>query len=57
MAGCKSDQKLAAIMTPDANPSMIFSPLGSGDLKKTTVAAPRAVTSQVPSVATKAIIT
>ncbi len=56
MAGCSSDQKLAATMTPAEKPSIRFSAFVSGVLKKTTVAAPRAVTSQVPSVAANAII-
>ena len=55
MAGSSSDQKLAAIITPAEKPSMRFSTLTRGDVKKTTVAAPRAVTSQVPSVAINAI--
>ena len=54
MAGWSSDQKLAAIMTPDAKPSIPFSAVGLGDLKNTTVAAPKAVTSQVPMVAASA---
>ena len=45
---------LAAIITPEAKPSIKFSAFGWGDLKNTTVAAPSAVTSQVPSVATSA---
>ena len=57
MAGSSSDQKLAAIITPAENPSIRFRAFSRGDVKKTTVAAPRAVTSQVPSVATKAIQT
>ena len=55
MAGCSNDQKLAATMTPAANPSIRFSVFPLGVLKKTTVAAPRAVTDQVPNVATRAI--
>ena len=57
MAGSKSDQKLAAIMTPAEKPSMRFRTFGRGDVKKTTVAAPRAVTNHVPSVAISAIRT
>ena len=54
MAGCKSDQKLAAIITPAAKPSIKLRILGFGDLNSTTVAAPSAVTSHVPSVANNA---
>jgi hypothetical protein len=54
MAGASSDQKLAAIMTPEANPSMTFRTLWLISLKKNTNAAPRAVMAQVPSVARKA---
>ena len=54
MAGCNSDQKLAAIITPEEKPNIRFSALALGDLKKTTVAAPSAVTNQVPSVAISA---
>ena len=49
--------ELAAIITPAENPSIRFSTFTRGDVKKTTVAAPSAVTNQVPSVATKAIKT
>ena len=44
-------------MTPAEKPSMRLSALGFGDLKKATVAAPRAVTDHVPSVASSAITT
>jgi hypothetical protein len=54
MAGCNSDQKLAAIITPAEKPNIRFSALALGDLKKATVAAPSAVTNQVPSVAASA---
>ena len=57
IAGCNSDQKLAAIITPDANPSITLSSFLLGDLNNTPVAAPNAVTNQVPSVAINAIIT
>ena len=42
------------IITPEENPNIRFSALALGDLKKTTVAAPSAVTNQVPSVAISA---
>ena len=54
MAGCSNDQKLAAIITPEAKPSMRFIILALGDRKKATVAAPSAVTAQVPRVAIRA---
>ena len=57
MAGCKSDQKLAAIITPAANPSMEFNILRFVFLKKITVAEPSAVTNHVPNVAIRAIHT
>ena len=47
MAGASSDQKLAAIMTPAAKPSIASSSLRLTVLKKKTTAAPRAVTPQV----------
>ena len=55
IAGWSKDQKLAAIMTPAEKPSIRFSRDGLVFLKKTTVAAPRAVTDHVPSVAISAI--
>ena len=55
MAGSSNDQKLAAIMTPAEKPSIRFSVFSLGEEKNTTVAAPKAVTSQVPKVAAKAI--
>ena len=57
IAGSSKDQKLAAIITPAEKPSIRFRVLTLGDVKKTTVAAPSAVTSQVPSVAISAITT
>ena len=57
MAGCKSDQKLAAIITPEAKPSKKFIVLGLGLRKQNTVAAPKAVSAQVPSVAKSASTT
>ena len=54
MAGARSDQKLAAIITPAANPSDRSSSRRlTCDVKK-TVAAPSAVTPQVKSDATRA---
>jgi hypothetical protein len=44
MAGSKSDQKDAAIITPAANPIIISNTLGFMDLKKKTSPAPSAVT-------------
>ena len=57
IAGCKSDQKLAAIITPEAKPSIKFIVLGLGLRKQNTLAAPRAVNAQVPSVARSASTT
>jgi hypothetical protein len=54
IAGCNKDQKLAAIITPAANPNIVFKILLLVFLKKTTVAAPKAVTIQVPIVAKRA---
>ena len=54
IAGFSSDQKLAAIITPAANPSIELSTLLLIDLKKNTMAAPKAVTPQVKSVAKSA---
>jgi hypothetical protein len=54
MAGAKSDQKLAAIITPAANPNIAFNTLMLISLKKKTRDAPRAVTNQVNNPANKA---
>jgi hypothetical protein len=54
MAGFKSDQKLAAIMTPAAKPSIALSTFLLIDLKKKTMAEPNAVTNHVNIVARKA---
>ena len=54
IAGSKSDQKHAAIITPEAKPSITFISFGVGRLKNATVAAPSAVTSHVPDVASNA---
>jgi hypothetical protein len=54
MAGASKDQKLAAIITPAANPSIITSALRLTCLWKSTPAAPRAVSPQVNRVASKA---
>jgi len=50
MAGAKRDQKLAAIITPAAKPSMASSKLLEGSLLRKTAAAPRAVSAQVKRV-------
>ena len=55
MAGSSNDQKLAAIMTPAEKPNIRFRVFSLGEEKNTTVAAPSAVTSQVPKVAANAI--
>ena len=57
MAGASSDQKLAAVMTPAANPNMPSRYFFSTVLKKKTIAAPRAVTDQVKRVAKSAWVT
>jgi len=57
MPGESSDQKLAAIMTPAANPSIESSTFLLIPLKKNTSAAPKAVTNQVNRVAKKALHT
>ena len=49
MAGASSDQKLAAIITPAAKPSMAFSSERLTFLARNTVAAPAAVIPQVKS--------
>jgi hypothetical protein len=54
MAGSKRDQKLAAIITPAAKPSMPSSSRRFISLNKKTAAAPRAVTPQVKHVARSA---
>ena len=51
MAGARSDQKLAAIITPAPKPSMILSTFLFTSRKKKTTAAPRAVMAQVKRVA------
>lgn len=53
-AGSKSDQKLAAIITPEAKPSMALSTRLLIVLKKNTSPAPSAVTPHVNSVAMSA---
>ena len=55
--GASSDQKLAAIITPAANPSDKSSSRRWTDLVKKTTDAPRAVTPHVKSVANKACVT
>ncbi len=55
MAGFKRDQKLAAIITPAAKPSIVSSAFLFSDLKKKTTEAPRAVTPHVKQVAKKAM--
>ena len=57
MAGASRDQKLAAIMTPAAKPSIRSRILRPGCRKIKTVAAPAAVTPQVNRVATRACVT
>jgi hypothetical protein len=54
MAGASSDQKLAAIMTPPANPSIVSRNLRPVDRVKKTTAAPRAVAPQVKQPAIRA---
>jgi hypothetical protein len=54
MAGFNRDQKLAAIITPAAKPSIEFNNRLSMVLKKNTIAAPNAVTPHVKSVAKSA---
>jgi hypothetical protein len=54
MAGASSDQKLAAIITPAAKPSIQSSTLRDMSRRQKTTAAPRAVISQVKQVASKA---
>ena len=56
MAGASSDQKLAAIITPAAKPSMAFSRERLTLLVRKTVAAPAAVMPQVKMVARSAWI-
>ena len=57
IAGCKSDQNDAAIITPAEKPMAILSIFWFTCLKNITVAEPKAVISQVPSVAKSAHIT
>ncbi len=57
IAGASSDQKLAAIITPAANPSIPSSIFLFMVLKKTTALAPKAVTNQVKHPATSACTT
>ncbi|MPN21373.1 hypothetical protein SDC9_168752 [bioreactor metagenome] len=54
MAGAKRDQKLAAIITPAANPIIASKTFLFIFLKKNTNAAPSAVTPQVNKVASNA---
>jgi hypothetical protein len=54
IAGLRSDQKLAAIITPAAKPSIEFKIFLFIDLKKKTMDAPRAVIPQVNKVAKRA---
>ncbi len=54
MAGASSDQKLAAIITPAAKPSIVSSSLRLTVRVRKTVAAPRAVMPQVKPVASRA---
>ncbi len=54
IAGFSSDQKLAAIITPAANPNIEFKIRLSIVLKKKTIDAPNAVTPQVNKVAISA---
>ena len=57
MAGASSDQKLAAIITPPANPSIVSSSRRLKVRVRNTVAAPRAVRPQVKPVASSACTT
>ena len=57
MAGASSDQKLAAIMTPAANPSIASSSLRGTFLVPNTSAAPSAVIPHVKHVARSACTT
>jgi hypothetical protein len=54
MLGARRDQKLAAIITPAAKPSIASRTFLFIVLKKNTIAAPRAVTPQVKRVAIRA---
>ncbi len=54
IAGARSDQKLAAIITPEANPSIESRTFLLTSRKKKTTPAPAAVRAQVPIVATRA---
>ncbi|MDP7312265.1 MAG: hypothetical protein QF831_02370 [Candidatus Thalassarchaeaceae archaeon] len=53
-AGARRDQKLAAIITPAANPSIPSKTFRFGSLKNKTKAAPAAVRNQVNSPAIRA---
>ena len=57
IAGASSDQKLAAIMMPAANPSMASSSRLLTSRVRKTPAAPSAVTPQVKRVARRACVT
>jgi hypothetical protein len=57
MLGAKSDQKLAAIITPPVNPSMVSKTALLMLLKKKTREAPKAVKNQVNKVASNAALT
>ena len=54
MAGANNDQKLAAIITPAAKPSIEFKTFCSIFLKKKTIDAPKAVTPHVNKAAINA---
>ena len=54
IAGANKDQKLAAIITPAANPSIVLRTRWLISLKKNTIAAPSAVSAQVIRVANSA---
>jgi hypothetical protein len=54
IAGCNKDQKLAAIITPAANPNIELRIFWFIDLKKNTVEDPNAVKNQVKIVAPSA---
>ena len=54
MAGARSDQKLAAIMTPAAKPREVSSTLLLGFLRVKTMVAPKATMDQVKHVASRA---
>ena len=54
IAGAKSDQKDAAIITPALKPNMVFNTFLFTFLKKQTVSEPKAVIPHVNSVASNA---